>query len=96
VLLQVILQVIITVICHVTYPTHDNILRVLLELETISFSTCGYILKVNVLFREPLSVFTIFHNTVQHMSCDSFYSTCPFLFNVAMNEIIIDMKRKEL
>jgi hypothetical protein len=43
-----------------TKPLINNLLR----LETISFPSCKYILIVSVLFDDPLSLFTIFHNTL--------------------------------
>jgi hypothetical protein len=40
------------------------ILNVLHILENVSFSTCTSMLQDSALFREPLSVFTNFHNTL--------------------------------
>jgi hypothetical protein len=42
-----------------------NKLHILLGLETVSFSTRRCILQVSVLFTEPLTLFTNFHNTYE-------------------------------
>jgi hypothetical protein len=41
-----------------------NKFHILLGLETISFSTYQCIFQVNVFLRDPLSLFTNFHNTL--------------------------------
>jgi hypothetical protein len=43
----------------------SNILHILLGLKTIPFPSCRCILQVNLLFGEPLPLFTNFHSTLE-------------------------------
>jgi hypothetical protein len=51
-------------LCIVSKKAMLNMLHILLGLEIVSFSTRRCSLQVNVLLKEPLSLFTNFHNTL--------------------------------